>query len=279
MRIHEPSTLSELEQVARGLASRGARVVLLAGGDGTFMRCLSALGTTFDPRSLPIVGIVPAGTVGTVARNLGFAGMTIRTLVSAACSPAVSGAPQPTLRVRDGSSTERVGFIFGAGLVTRFFDLYHRSARPGLVTASTLAARVFAGSLFGSRLAAHVLSPVPSMLAIDGLVREGRGWSLVVASVLRDLGLHFLVTYRAGSEARRFHVVASGLPPSELGRQMPRVIAGRGLLGQPHVDALAGSLQLSFEAGEDGYVLDGDVFRASSVTVEAGPIVPILRVR
>jgi diacylglycerol kinase (ATP) len=278
MRIHEPSTLVELEQVAGDLAARRARVVLLAGGDGTLMRALSALGTSFDPASLPIVGIVPAGTVGTVARNLGFAGTSIRTIVRAACSPAASGAPQPTLHVRDGSSAKRVGFIFGAGLVTRFFDLYHRSGRPGLVTASTIAARVFVGSLFGSRLAAQVLSPVPSVLAIDGLAREGSGWSLVVASVLRDLGLHFLVTYRAGSDTQRFHVVASGLAPSELGRQMPRVIAGRALRGQRHVDALAASLQLSFEAGEDAYVLDGDVFRASSVTVQAGPVVPILRV-
>lgn len=277
IRVHEPTTLTELEAVARDLASRRVRVVILAGGDGTLMRGLSALAAAFYSAPLPVVGIVPAGTVGTVTRNFGLAGVSVRKIVRAASSVTASGDPRPTLRVRDGSTADRLGFIFGAGLVTRFFDLYHRAPRPGLPTAAWIAARVFGGSLVGSPLAARVLAPVPCVLTIDGMSRGERAWSLVVASVVRDLGLHFHVTYRAGRDHRRFHTVASGLPPSELGRQMPRVIAGRPLRGQPHVDALAGSLRLDFEGREGAYVLDGDVFQASSVTVEAGPEVPILR--
>lgn len=278
IRIHEPTTLAQLDGVARDLASRSPRVVLLAGGDGTLMRGLSALVGAFGSHSLPIVGVVPAGTVGTVSRNLGVARASIRAILRAACSVTASGSVQSTLRVRDGVSDDRVGFIFGAGLVTQFFDLYHRSPKPGLATAALIAARVFASSLTGTRLAAHVLAPATCKLSMDGHGRDETAWSLVVASVVRDLGLHFRVTYRARSDAQRFHVVASGLPPFALGRQMPRVLAGQPLRGQPHVDALAASLQLDFGRAGAGYVLDGDVFQASSVTVETGPAVRMLRI-
>ncbi|HXX66076.1 MAG TPA: diacylglycerol kinase family protein [Polyangiaceae bacterium] len=278
VRIHEPTTLAELEEVARGCALRGVRVVLVAGGDGTLMRCLSALVGAFEPASLPLVGIVPAGTVDTVSRNLGVARARIRTIVRAACSVTATGSPQSTLCVRDGAEAGRIGFIFGAGLVSQFFDLYHRSRRPGLATAAIIAARVFTSSLVGTSLAARVLAPAACVLSVDGLRREETGWSLVVASVVCDLGLHFRVTYRARSDGPCFHVVASGLSPYELGRQMPRVLAGRPLRGQPHVDALATSLRLDFKAPGAAYVLDGDVFQASSLTVETGPAVRMLRI-
>jgi diacylglycerol kinase family enzyme len=275
-RVHEPTTIAELDAVARDLASRRVRVVVLAGGDGTLMRGLTALARAFEPGSLPSVAVVPAGTVGTVARNLGLARVAVRRIFRGACSPSSEGVLQATLQVRDGCGAERVGFIFGAGMVAHFFDVYHRSTRPNLVTAAVIAGRTFAGSLLGSRFAERVLAAVQCEIAIDGLRRTEKAWSLVVASVVRDLGLHFQVTYRAGRLTDRFHVVASGLAPLALGRQMPRVLAGRPLRGEPRVDALAKSVRLDFERAGDSYVLDGDVFQAPWVTVETGPAVRIL---
>ncbi|HEX4447639.1 MAG TPA: hypothetical protein VH044_12910, partial [Polyangiaceae bacterium] len=58
--------------------------------------------------------------------------------------------------------------------------------------------------------------------------------------------------------------------------QLPRALAGRPLLGEPSVDALVRSLRVGFEGDDGGYVLDGDVFRARAVRVEAGPVVSVL---
>jgi hypothetical protein len=98
-----------------------------------------------------------------------------------------------------------------------------------------------------------------------------------VASVVRNLGLHFHVTYRGGERTDRFHAVASGLSPRALGPQMTRVIAGRPLEGEPRVDDLVASLTLTFDGGSGPYVLDGDVLRARSVRVEAGPVLRLLK--
>ncbi len=277
-RVHETPDLEALEGAARAIAARGAAAVVLVGGDGSFMRGLSALDAAFGDRGLPPVALAPAGTVGSVARNLGL--RSALAVTRATWSGEAQLATSPTLRVRDESGRGRVAFVFGAGLAAQFFGVYYRSKAPGLGTAAGIAARVFAGSFVGSPLAREVLGFAPCTLTVDGERHPAGAWSLVVASVVRDLGLHFHVTYRAAERSDRFHVVASGLPPSRLGPQMPRVIAGRPLTGEPRLDALARSLAVDFTGGDPAggpYVLDGDVLRGRSLLVEPGPVLRLLR--
>jgi diacylglycerol kinase (ATP) len=280
-RVHETNGLDELEHVARAIALRGSDAVVLAGGDGSHMAGLSALARAYAPRPLPRVALAPGGTVCTVARNLGMRGRPAAwagRVVRAACDGSGRTDRRPTLRVRDDGGGDRIGFIFGAGLVVRFFAEYYAAPRQGRRAAAGLVARIFAGSFTGGRLARRILEPTRCSLRVDGEPHPGAAWSLVLASVVRDVGLHLLVPYRAGEELERFHLVASGLAPRALAAQLPRVLLGRPLLGEARVDALARSLRLAFEGPDGGYVLDGDVFRARAVTVEAGPILSLVGV-
>jgi diacylglycerol kinase family enzyme len=275
-RTHETRTLAELDEVARELAARGTDAVVLAGGDGSYMAGVTALARAFDD-ALPPVALAPGGTVGIIARNVGLHGSArawVDRVVAAAAEPAarVPTRAHPTLRVADGTGADRVAFIFGAGLVAGFFGEYYVEGEPqDMARAAAMAARVFAGAVVGSGLARRVLAPVACRLAIDGVDRPGDGWSLVLASVVRDVGLHVHATYRAGEAHDRFHVVASGLSPRGLASQVPRVLTGRAMRGEHHVDALAASLDVRFET-EGAYVLDGDVLRARTVRVTPGPV-------
>jgi len=276
-RLHETHSLDELEQAARAIASRGARAVVLAGGDGSHMGGLSALARA-RAGTIPPVALAPGGTVCTVARNFGMRGdlaVWTQRLLRSVCEGHARIEARPTLRVHDDEGGDRVGFICGAGLVARFFDAYYAAPRQGLAAAGILAARIFAGSLVDTRYARAMLAPATCELTIDGERAVARRWSLVLASVVRDVGLHILATYRAGERLDRFHVVASGLSPGALGRQVPRVVTGRPMLGEPHVDALAGSLQVEF-AERSGYVLDGDLMHAREIHVESGPAIQLL---
>jgi diacylglycerol kinase family enzyme len=278
-RVHETRDLEELESVARDLAARGSDAIVLAGGDGSVMAGLSALSRAWPAgASLPPIAIAPGGTVCTVARNFGARGASsseAEAAVAAACRRS-EVCSRPTIRVRDCEGGDRIGFIFGAGLVARFFEVYYAAPRQGLGAAAAIAARVFAGALTGSGSAARILERTACTLAVDGVAQPSRAWSLLLASVVRDVGLHFLATYRAGEDPDRFHVVASGLGPRSLGLRMTRVIAGRPLGGEPRVDTLARTLSVDFDAEGAAYVLDGDLFRARSVTVEAGPPIAFL---
>jgi hypothetical protein len=66
------------------------------------------------------------------------------------------------------------------------------------------------------------------------------------------------------------------LLPGALGPQMPRVLSGRPLRGEPRVDALAASLRIDFDQEDGGYVLDGDVLRCRWASVQPGPALSLL---
>ncbi len=272
--VVETSSLADLDVVAASIAARGGDdAVVLAGGDGSYMAGVTALARAFGDRPLPPIALAPGGTVGTVARNWGMRGDPVRwsaRLLDRITSGTFETSLRPTLRVG-----ERVGFIFGAGLVARFFELYEARGATGNVAAARLVARIFGGSFVGGALARHVLEPVPCSVVVNGETAPFDRVSLLCASVVPDLGLHMRLTYRAGEERDRFHVVATPLGPRALGPQMPLVLAGRPLVGR-RVDELARELELRFPPGSGAYVLDGDLFRADAITVRVGPLLRLL---
>ena len=278
-RVWVTRTLEDLQEAARQVALDQPEVVVLCGGDGTFMSGVTALERAYAGAPLPRLALAPAGTVATVARN-----WATGAGVLAVAEHVLSGRPlrsqeRPTLWVREHAGASRVGFTVGTGLVARFFDRYYAAGAGGTRTALAIVARIFTGSLIGDGYAKSVLEPLPCTVTADGHELPPRAFSLVVSSVLPDLGLHMRVTYRAGTDLDRPHLVASALPTTELGPQWPRVLRGLPLRGPSCFDALVTSFSVTFPASEKGpYVLDGDVFRASAIQVSAGPRIQVLAV-
>jgi diacylglycerol kinase family enzyme len=274
-RVHETSDLGDLERATLDIAKRGSDAVVLAGGDGSCMAGVTALTRAFGEAPVPAIAFAPAGTVGTIAWNVDKRRRTAEAVIRDVCGGAGSAVPWPTLRVEDAAARAHVGFIFGCGLVQRFFEVYDVSPR-GVGAAAGIAARTFLGSLVESKFARRVLDPVACTATVDGDVQPASRYSVVVASVVRDVGLGLQVTYRAAEQPDRFHVVASGLAPKELGFQMLRVLAGRPLVGEPRIDTLAASLRVDFSDDGGAYVLDGELIRAQWASVVPGPVLRLL---
>jgi hypothetical protein len=279
-RVHVTGSLDDLTVAAQRIEENGSDCVLLAGGDGSYMAGTTALFRAFGER-MPEVGFAPGGTVSTVARNWGLTRpehLYGRHLVRQALEGTAEVTRRPTLRVKDDRGGDRVGFIFGAGLVGRFFDAYYEAEADGhalgVATAARLVARIFAGTFTSGELARRVLTPGPGRVVVDGVVAPPRAWSLIAASVVKDLGLGMRLLYRAGDVESAFHFVASALPPRRLSPQVGRVLLGRPLHGDGHVDALAHEVSVDLcEPGTSStYVLDGDRIAASSVTLTPGPV-------
>lgn len=279
--VHETFQPTELAALANELL--GARAVILAGGDGAYTAGVTALvhAAEREKRELPPIAFAPGGTVSTTARNWGLRAPLAKyatRLVSQVAADRANRDVRPSLRVTDDEGGDRVGFIWGAGLVARFFDAYYASPRAGYAGAAQIVARIFVGSPFGGALAKRVLTPVPCEVWIDGDLQDKRGYSLMASSVVKNLGLHMMVLYRAGDDPERVHFVASPLGAPMLGPQMPLVLMGKRLRGRGHVDALAKEARVRF-AERDAYVLDGDVINARDVTVRAGPRLVLLSAR
>lgn len=279
----QTGSLEELDAAARAIAADPPDTVVLAGGDGSYMAGITSLFHAFRAegdappgRAFPKIALAPGGTVSTVARNWGYRGNPARyvsRLLNALAKNDAVVTERPTLRVCD-ETNDRVGFIFGAGLVSRFFEVYEAEGARGNFGAARIVGRIFGGSFIGGALAKRVLSPVPCEIRVEDRVSSLSRVSLLCASVVPNVGLGLRLLYRAAEAQDRFHVVASALGPLALGPQMPRVLLGRPLLGDG-IDTLAKSLAIRLEAG-DAYVLDGELTRSSSVAVTAGPVLRVV---
>src|SRR5205814_1907787 len=111
----------------------------------------------------------------------------------------------------DAGGETRIGFTFGTGLVAKFFREYERTGARGTWAALPLVLRVFTESFRTGSYADKILSPLPCRLTVESRQLTPSAFSLVIASVLPDVGLHMRVTYRGGEDARRPHLVASPL--------------------------------------------------------------------
>lgn len=294
-------THAELVAAAREAKALGARTVVLCGGDGSYGAGVTAIAEAFAGTGLPELAFAPGGTVGTVARSLGvsirgpaFDGIArvVHTSVARTRRTLVT----PTLGIESDGEL-RVGFIFGTGLVASFFELYDPKAAEaeraaltgapiveapssggGVAEAAKIVARVFAESFVGGPYARRVLTPLPCAVDVDGERLPWPGSSLVVSSVLRDLGLGMRVTHRGAEDPDRPHVVVSGLPPGKLGPRLPRVLRGVPIGGppEPHFDGLCRELTVSFGEQAGPFVVDGDLRIAHRVAVRAGPRISVV---
>lgn len=271
--VVETHDVAELDAAARQIQHAEPDTIALCGGDGTYMAGITALTRAYGERPLPRIALLPGGTVSTVARNFGVSGSP-----SAALARVVSlhGAGRlPTRRHRTLRANDRVGFIFGTALVANFFDVYYGSEAAGYADAARIVSRIFFESFFGGPYARRVLEPTECTLTVDGVALEAKHYSLVCCATVRDLGLHMLVSYRAGERDDALHLIASSLPTRALGPQMFRVLAGKRLRGEPHFDGLVRDFDVTFPEPH-AWVLDGDVMRDRVVKVGAGPAIEIV---
>lgn len=262
----------ELGQAMQRLRRQGVEWVATCGGDGTNLSTLTALIRAYGPERLPRFALLRGGTVNTVARNLGIHGrpdLLLARLIA-------RGEATPTVEQDLLSVNGCFGFLFASLMGARFLEAYYHGPHLGPAWAGLLAARTAASSLVQGPFARWLFSPEELSLLVDGEVIPAQPYRLLVAAVVQDVGIGMRVTWRAGTAPRRFHLVASGLSTPAMALQLPRVLSGRPLRGQPHLDRLAEAAHLRFTAPQS-YTLDGDLFRAAEVSLAAGPRIRIAR--
>lgn len=272
--VHVSTSLTELDDICAELGARGSDLVLFSGGDGTLMAGASALVRHFAQP--PALAPIPAGTACTVARNWGLYGET-RTCLRRMLNGPRRLIARPSLAVtstEDGIRCPRIGFIVGSGLVAKFFSIYEERGAPGYLGAAMLVARIFAESLVGGPMARRVLEPLSCTLVVNGRELLPPAWSLICSAVVPNLGIHMLLTHRAGEDPLRPHLVATPMPPGKLGPRAPWVLAGQSIGGPDLVDELVDGFELRF-AGHGPWVLDGELLQASQVSVRAGPLLTV----
>jgi diacylglycerol kinase family enzyme len=262
-----PMGLGELAGCCGEVARSRPDVLVIAGGDGTLMQVLSGLRRAYDAMPMPLLVLLPFGTVNTtVERWVG----TVDPwwLLKQFLAGRGETRCRETLHVElDG--VPHVAATLGTGLISHFFHEYGRAESRGLVRAGEIFAKVFFGSMVGSAFANRILAPVPGGLSIDGRATSFEAFTLLVCSVHKNVGLGLRPTYRAATMPGRIHLVATDLAARHLGPQAWRVFCARGLVAPRLVDEMVERFSLHFDA-ETSVILDGERLLARRAHARAG---------
>lgn len=188
----------DLPQAAAGLAAFGMDVLAVCGGDGTLMTTLSAMAAGASAQTaLPPLLLLPAGTMNTVAKNLGLPRRPealLQAVLAVAARRGVAAVPfwpQDTLRVRtygelphhpDGpAAADGLARARGAALPEAAANPAHAlTAEPAVAQAAEAAIALLpqrerCGFLFSGAMGARFLS------VYTGAKEPGLRWATLLA--------------------------------------------------------------------------------------------------
>lgn len=265
---------AELRDTIERFVARGCDPIGICGGDGSNLSTMSQLVERLGPERLPRIAILRGGTVNTVANNLGIRGRP-EELLGRLVARLRAGGPLVEIGQDLLAVNHMHGFLFAAAMGARFLEAYYGAPTQGAAAATVLAVRTAASALLQGSYARWLFDPVEVAITVEGDRLPIERARLLVASTIPDVGIGMRVTWQAGREPGRFHLVASGLSTTSMALQLPRVLGGRPLEGEPHIDRLVREVDLRFN-GMQGFTLDGDLFRAEEVKLRIGPRIRIV---
>ncbi len=295
--VVQTRTLADLPGALDRLLPRATHLVS-DGGDGA-LHCLinevsERLGEPADgwPTFVPTNG----GTINFIARRAGVRGDSLAIIEHLARAASRGRRPPDvtldTLGIRgehvDGQAFRKLGFALAAGGIgNRFFDKYYEDPSPSPATIVSIVVRTIAEFALGSvgavddtRYSDHLFEPTGARVTIDG----------AEVPTLAHAGLHagsidvnFAGLIRLFPHARalgRLHFQAGAISPVAAIRNLPRVVAGRPVIGDELLD-VAGA-EMSIEAQDEILrpIIDGERYvDIQRMTVGLGPRVRIGQVR
>jgi diacylglycerol kinase family enzyme len=294
-----PKSLDELDAMAGRLRDERPDIIALHGGDGSLHRALTALGRVFGDEPLPPLALLGGGTMNVVAASLGMSKRPLAVL-GALTESVRSGMPLPTIRRRCLRIGDRLGFVFGNGLMSNFLAEYYSEKGYGTSRALWLMARTFFSTLVRGPFARRVFKRFEGEVRVDGTLLPGRRFVGIGAATVREVGLGFKLNHRADDDPERFGVLAIHAAPLALVVDLLAVHDGRGIAPSRAFSAVASTLELDAKAGtktgtgssgngngaaaaqgtssDMSYTIDGDLYTGPGpLRISLGP--PVLFVK
>jgi diacylglycerol kinase family enzyme len=271
--VRTPEALREFAHSAR---QGRVAIVAICGGDGTLGRVVTAICSEYGEGPLPSIAPLGGGTMNTIARSLGLRRLDpVRQLEAVVDGRDVERGPQGTMVVNGA----RIGFMLGAGVPSRFLELYEQGRRLGAVRAARVIGELLLSALAGGGAAERLFAPVSATVSVDGRDVGLRQLSLLYAASIDEIGLGFRPTPRARDRLGAFQVLAAAARAMDLVRVLPRVWWSGGVGDPAWLDACVEEFIVAF--GEPtAYMVDGDLEPpVAELEVRAGPIVEMLVAR
>lgn len=266
--------LGDIENVAQQFCDKEIDVLALSGGDGTNHRTLTTFINVYGDRALPRLAFLRGGTLNTVAASCGVYGSPEKLLMDLIYSYHAE-APLKTKTVRIMKINENYGFIWGAGVIFRFMDVYYRGGIPSPSQAVWTLLRSTVSAILNMRLSRDMFKRFDGEVIINGERWPYANYSAIYAGSISQLGLGFNVFYLAGDE-HPFHGVGFSLPPRNVLRYVPKMFLGKPSGCPDLLEAGAHEMIVKLKEPQN-YTIDGDMYGPIDYFhITAGPKIEVI---
>ncbi|MDP6943672.1 MAG: diacylglycerol kinase family protein [Myxococcota bacterium] len=279
--VHTCGDAESLQAAMVASRDAGASVLAICGGDGTNGIVIGAAEAAFGAEAIPRIALLRGGTMNTTATGLGAPRggplERLRTVVADLRDQReLAVVRRPLLR-----GGERLGHLFGTGLVVSYLEEYYARGRPHPTpwTAFTTLMSTAGSAAIRGPLIRRMVSRERLEVTIDGELIPTDGYLTVTAGTVPQMGLGFAPFHRCAEDPERFHVLGITVSATAFLRDLFRFRTGRGLLPHHGFSRLAKEVVLRpAEGTEDlGVMMDGDAMRAPApFTLSLGPTVDVI---
>jgi len=278
-RLEATQSADDLAAVAARFRAQEITVLAVVGGDGSASTMLSTFAKTWGPDPLPPVALLRGGTMNTVANGCGIprgdpTRLLARLVARRRSAEGLHPVHRATLQVGD-----RMGFLFGTGVVEGFLHAYYAAGNPTPLSAAGVLVRGMASAILGGPLARRMSAPCRASVAFE----DGHTWALrdyltIAAGTVDQIGLGFRPFLRCAERPAHFHLLGIHAPVADFARELPRIRLARPMRPGLAEERVTDRATLRFPDGVARYMLDGELFETvGDLTLHAGPTVALLR--
>lgn len=270
-----------LDDALKAMKRDGVSLLAISGGDGTYGYVMGHAERVFGGDAIPKVALLRGGTMNTTANGLGIPRGTPRALLTSLVTHLNEGRtlitrPRPLMRGGD-----RLGCLFGTGLVVRYLQEYYKrgTPHPSPWTAVTTLSSAAMSALVGGALIKKLAAPDRIELSVDDVHIPAADYITIAAGTVPEFGLGFAPFPNCMADPTRFEMLGTTVNPARFLIDLFRMRTGRSLNPDHGLVSMARSMTLRPSDGRETLLVmfDGDVMHLPApLTVSVGPVVDVV---
>lgn len=274
--VRPTGNLDQLDSVARECKENSVPYIAISGGDGTIHQVLSRFIQIYGADPVPPVLILKDGTMNNIAQTINLKGDGCKILKRFVRQiekdrPFVSYA-RDTMKIND-----KYCFLFGAGLTTNILNAVYEGDSKDLPKVVMVMIRAFNEGLIRPD-SSSLFKRFRAKVFLNDEELECNDLLGILAGTVEDIGMGFRPLTRQKSGERTFHVIATGVKPLVLAKNLLILKKGKPISHPLHYDSHVRDMKIVSESPFE-YTMDGDLYFAErDLHVGMGPEVRFIYV-
>jgi diacylglycerol kinase (ATP) len=276
--LRKTQTLDEIWDAAREFRRGKIDILVIDGGDGTLHHTLSAFIPIYNGMDLPPIVLLGGGTMNTIAKSLGMKGIS-EVILQRIISATRARAPFEVIRANTLRVNDRYGFIFGLGFPVSLLKAYYRGQGRGRWKTIRVLLKISFSILGKGGADGNLFNPFEADIWLDGEKMPIGRYTAILGSTVKEVGLGFKPTRRAGEREGLFQILCCDMGPKRMGLTALKVLLGMELRDSKLFDRMVTRTVIMLEKPVD-MQMDGEIFKdQKEIRLHAGPTMRFIRTR